>query len=61
MLEMLYGPPKQAPQVDSSSLLEKAIPYVDARVLSQNPPGNLFYLLMAAPRFLDKRCADKKQ
>jgi hypothetical protein len=60
-MEMLYGALKQAPQVDFSGLPEKAIPYVDPRVPSQSPPGFPLYLLMSAPRLLNKRRADKKQ
>jgi len=60
-MEMLYNPPRQAPQVDFSGLPEKAIPYVDPRVLSQNHPGFPLYLLMSAPQFLNKRQANKKQ
>jgi len=60
-MELLYNPPKQTPEVDFSGLPEKAIPYLDPRVLSQNHPGFPLYLLMSAPRFLNKRHADSKQ
>ena len=60
-MEMLYNPPKQAPQVDFSGLPVKAIQYVDPRVLSQNHQGFPLYLLMSAPRFVRKRQANNKQ
>jgi hypothetical protein len=60
-MELLYNPPKQAPEVDFSGLPEKAIPYVDPRVLSQNHPGFPLYLLMFAPHFLKKRHANTQQ
>jgi hypothetical protein len=60
-LELLYNPQKQAPEVDFGGLPEKAIPYVDPRVLSQDHPGFPLYLLMSAPRFLNERHADSKQ
>jgi hypothetical protein len=53
-MELLGNPPKQAPEIDFSGLPEKAIPYVDPRVLSQNHLGFPLYLLMFAARFLKK-------
>ena len=53
--------PEASPQVDFSGLPEKAIPYVDPRVLSHNHPGLPLYLLMSAPQFVYKRQANNKQ